>query len=52
MSNNSEMSDFLESLKKKKWLIPVLIIILLILLSSMLFLSEDSALAPFLYQKY
>jgi hypothetical protein len=44
--------NYLEYLKKQKWLIPVLIIIFLILLGSMFFLSENSSIAPFLYQKF
>ncbi len=52
MSKTSEVSNFVEFIKKQKWLIPVLLIIFLILLGSMIFLSEDSSLSPFLYQKF
>jgi TRAP-type C4-dicarboxylate transport system permease large subunit len=52
MSKSSNISDFIEHLKKQKWLIPLLIIIFLLLLGSMIFLSEDSSISPFLYQKF
>lgn len=52
MSKKSEIPGFVEFIKKQKWLIPVLLVILLILLGSMIFLSEDSSLSPFLYQNF
>jgi hypothetical protein len=41
-----EFWDFVKT-RKKWWLIPILLILLL--LSSMIFLSESSVVAPFIY---
>ena len=52
MSKLSEISEFMEYLKarKKWWLAPI--IIFLIFLGSMIFLSEGSAIAPFIYAMF
>lgn len=52
MNKRSDDSNFIKHLQNQKWLIPVLIIIFLILLGSMMFLSDESAIPPFLYQKF
>ena len=52
MSKLSEISEFWNFLRarKKWWLAPI--IVFLFLLGSMIFLSEGSAIAPFIYAMF
>lgn len=52
MTKKTEVDNFLEFLKKQKWLIPVLLVIFLLLVGSMVFLSKDTPISPVLYQKF
>lgn len=52
MSNKSGESNFIEFIKKQRWLLPVLLVVFLLLLGSMMFFSDKFALTPFIYQKF